>query len=244
MIKQTQVKKIVKESYANIAKNSSSCCCCKQKKQEEIAKQIGYSDNELKIPGNLGLGCGNPVAISSINPGDIVVDLGSGAGFDCFLASRKTGEKGKVIGIDMTEEMIERARANAKKFNYNNVEFIKAEIEDLPLENNSIDVIISNCVINLSPDKLKVFKEAFRVLKQTGNMYVSDIVLLGKLTKEQENSPELLSGCVAGALQKQEYLALIKKAGFKSEIISEDKNISKEQYNGINLESIRIKLTK
>ena len=182
--------------------------------------------------------------MSNIKPGDVVLDLGSGAGFDCFLAAKRTGKTGKVIGVDMTDEMLKKARANAKKYGYSNVEFVKGEIESLPIADNSIDIIISNCVINLSPDKLKVFKEAFRVLKSTGKMHVSDIVLLEELTEEQKNDKELLSGCVAGAMQKEDYLSLIKKAGFKVKILNEDKDISKRQYQGVNLESIKIEASK
>jgi ubiquinone/menaquinone biosynthesis C-methylase UbiE len=241
-MKKEEIKKIVKKTYSEIVENKGSCCSCSCKKddQEKIAKMIGYSDEELLTPGNLGLGCGNPIALASINEGDIVLDLGSGAGFDCFLASKKVGKKGQVIGVDMTPEMIKKARENAKRNNYTNVEFRLGEIEELPIDDESIDVIISNCVINLSPDKEKVFDEAFRVLKKNGKMFVSDIVLLGELTKKQKNNPDLLSGCVAGALQKQDYLEKIKNAGFKVKILSEDKEISKTQYQGINLESIKI----
>jgi arsenite methyltransferase len=245
-MKDKEIKNIVKESYTKIVKNESSCstCSCKKKEQEKIAKMVGYSDEELKTPGNLGLGCGNPTALANIKEGDIVLDLGSGAGFDCFLASKRVGEKGKVIGVDMTPEMIKRAEGNVEKYGYKNVEFKLGEIENLPIENNSIDVIISNCVINLSPDKAQVFKEAYRVLKKNGKMFVSDIVLLGELTKQQKNDPDLLSGCVAGALQKVDYLNLIKKAGFKVNIVSEDKEISKAQYKGIDLESLKVEALK
>ncbi|MBS3140903.1 arsenite methyltransferase [Candidatus Woesearchaeota archaeon] len=245
-MKSEEIKNIVKESYSKIAKNESSCCTCSCKKneQEKIAKMIGYSNEELKTPGNLGLGCGNPIAISKIKEGDVVLDLGSGAGFDCFLASKKVGKLGKVIGVDMTPEMIERAKSNAKKHSFSNVEFKLGHIEDLPIEDETIDIIISNCVINLSPDKLKVFKEAYRVLKKQGKMYVSDIVLLGDLTNEQKNNPDLIAGCVAGAVKKDDYLSLIKKAGFKHNILNEDKEISKKQYQGINLESIKIEAIK
>lgn len=245
-MKTNEIKKIVRESYAKIAKNESSCCSCscKNNEQEKIAKMIGYSNEELKTPGNLGLGCGNPIAISNIKEGDIVLDLGSGAGFDCFLASKRVGKLGKVIGVDMTLEMINRARDNAIKYNYQNVEFKLGEIENLPVRDNSINVIISNCVINLSPDKLKVFQEAYRVLKDNGKMYISDIVLLGELTKEEKENPDLLSGCVAGALQKEDYLSIVQKVGFKYKIIGEDKEISKKQYFGIALESLKLELTK
>jgi SAM-dependent methyltransferase len=245
-IKSSEIKETVKKSYAKIAKGEGSCCSCSCKKneQEKIAKMIGYSNEELKTPGNLGLGCGNPVALSRIKPGDTVLDLGSGAGFDCFLAAKRTGKAGKVIGVDMTEEMLERAKKNAAKYGYENVQFIKGDIEALPIDSDSIDIIISNCVINLAPDKLRVFKEAFRVLKYSGKMYVSDIVLLGELTEEQKNDKDLLSGCVAGALQKEDYISLIKQAGFEVSVLNEDKDISKKQYNGIRLESIKIEASK
>jgi SAM-dependent methyltransferase len=250
-MEKNKVKQIVKEGYSKIAR--SQCCggsgCCGNSKKEidnEIAKQIGYSDDEIKtVPeANLGLGCGNPLALARIKEGDSVLDLGSGAGFDCFLASRRVGKTGKVIGVDMTEEMIEKARENAKKYKFSNVEFVLGDIEELPFPENKFDVIISNCVINLAPDKLKVFKEAYRVLKKDGRMYVSDIVLLKELDEEKKNNPYLLTGCVAGALLKNDYLGLIREAGFKVGILGEDKEISKKQYNGIALESLKVEALK
>lgn len=237
-------KEIIKKGYSKIAK-SSGCCSCQcgsNSSSEEIAKQIGYSEKEInKFPeANMGLGCGNPVALSKINRGDIVVDLGCGGGFDSFLASLKVGEKGKVIGIDMTEAMIDKAKRNAEKNKITNVEFKLGEIENLPLKDNSVDKVISNCVINLSEDKDKVFAEAYRVLKKGGEMYVSDIVLLDNLTEEQKNDENLLVGCVAGALLKEDYIKKIKKAGFKVKILDEDKGISKKQYSGIKLESLKV----
>ena len=250
-MKYHEIKKIVKEGYTQIAKQQpcgSSGCCGSAKKEfdEKIAREIGYSEEDIKAhpEANLGLGCGNPVAISKIKSGDIVLDLGSGAGFDCFLASRKLNGTGKVIGVDMTEEMIEKARANAKKYKLENVEFRLGDIEELPVDSETIDIVISNCVINLAPDKSKVFKEAYRVLKKGGKMYVSDIVLLGELTKEQKNNPHLLTGCVAGALPIAEYLEIVKSTGFKVKILGEDKDISKKQYNGIPLESLKIEAVK
>jgi arsenite methyltransferase len=161
------IKKIVKDKYKEIA-TANSGCGCGGKSSENIAREIGYSDKDIKIGNevNLGLGCGNPVAMSKIKEGNVVLDLGCGSGFDCFLASEKVGESGRVIGIDMTEEMIKRAKENAKNRGIKNVEFILAEIENLPIKSNSIDVIITNCVINLVPDKTKTFKEAYRVLKK------------------------------------------------------------------------------
>jgi SAM-dependent methyltransferase len=243
-MKEQEIKKTIKEGYTKIAKGGCSCNCGCGVSNEKISKDIGYSNEELKTPGNLGLGCGNPTALGMIKEGDIVLDLGSGAGFDAFLAAKKVGDKGKVIGVDMTEEMIKKARANATKYNYKNVEFKLGDIEKLPIEDNFVDVIISNCVINLAPNKDKVFKESFRVLKKGGKMFVSDIVLLGELTEEQKSDEGLLTGCVAGALQKEEYLQKIKNAGLKVKILGEDIDISKRQYEGINLESLKLEITK
>lgn len=252
MKKNDEIKKSVKKAYSKVATSSNSCCCqcgcgtLDEQTVKKLSKSIGYSDEEMNaVPeANLGLGCGNPTAFSNIKEGDTVLDLGSGAGFDCFLASKKVGKTGKVIGLDMTEEMIAKARILAKEHGYSNVEFRLGDIEKMPLDDKSVDVIISNCVINLAPDKAEVFKEAYRVLKKGGKMYVSDIVLLGKLTKEQLKDEDLLTGCVAGALQKDDYLGKMQKAGFKVNIKDEDKQISKTQYNGLALESIKIEATK
>lgn len=244
-MKEKKIKKIVKDSYSEIAKEES-CSCCGLQSDVDLAKSIGYSDEEIAMAAeaNLGLGCGNPVALSNIQEGDVVLDLGSGAGFDAFLAAKKVGESGKVIGVDFTEDMIKRSRELADKYGFKNVEFRLGDIEDLPFENESVDVIISNCVINLAPDKLKVFKEAYRVLKNDGRMYVSDIVLLGELTEEQRNNEELIAGCVGGALLKNDYLRVVTDAGFNYQILDEDKEISKTQYQGINLESLKVELYK
>jgi arsenite methyltransferase len=224
------IKSIVKDSYAKVAKQGSSCCssgsCCSSSNNaRNISKNIGYSEDEMNaVPdgANLGLGCGNPVAIALLKKGDIVLDLGCGAGFDAFLAAEKVGKTGRVIGVDMTEEMLKRAWANAKRDGYNNVEFRLGEIEKLPVEDNCIDVIISNCVINLSPDKKAVFNEAFRVLKPKGRLMVSDLVLGRDLPKAVKESAEAYVGCVAGAVNKDEYLGFIKQAGFHDvTIISE-----------------------
>ena len=249
MKKENNVKKIVKNFYKDVAVKSTSCCgcSCKTKNQNiEIAKSIGYSDQELKKVGgaNLGLGCGNPTAMAKIKKGDTVLDLGSGAGLDCFLAADIVGSSGKVIGVDMTEEMIEMATLNAKNQGYNNIEFKLGDIEDLPIMNNSIDVVISNCVINLAPDKAKVFSEVYRVLKKGGRMYLSDIVLLENLSLEQRTDEKLIAGCVGGALLKGDYLGLIMQSGFTVKILAEDKDISKRQYQGVNLESLKVEATK
>ncbi|MCX6760026.1 MAG: arsenite methyltransferase [Candidatus Nealsonbacteria bacterium] len=244
-MKKDIIKKIVKDKYKEIAVSGSGCGCgCSSAKN--ISKSIGYSDEELKIVGeaNLGLGCGNPLAFGKIKEGDTVLDLGSGAGIDAILAAEKVGDKGKVIGVDMTKEMIEKARENAEKQNINNIEFLLGEIENLPLEDNSVDTIITNCVINLTPDKAKTFSEAYRVLKPGGKIYLSDIVLLEELSEEQRNNKELLSGCVAGALLRDDYLDKIKSAGFKVNILYENTGISKQQYSGIPLESIMVELIK
>jgi SAM-dependent methyltransferase len=222
-MKTDEIKKIVKERYGKIAVGKGSCCgpsstCCGTGvSPEELSKSIGYSDEEIKMvpeDANLGLGCGNPLAYSFLKEGDTVLDLGSGAGIDCFLAAEKVGKTGRVIGVDMTTEMIDKARRNADKGGYDNVEFRMGEIEHLPVESNSIDTIISNCVINLSPDKGRVFSEAFRVLKPGGQLVVSDIVLEEELPPFIIESVEAYVGCISGAMLKEEYMDAIRGAGF------------------------------
>ena len=223
-MKDERVKKAVREGYAKIAKKEASCCspvksCCGgDNPSESISKSIGYTDEELKgVPegANLGLGCGNPVALASLKQGEIVLDLGSGPGLDCFLAANKVGKTGKVIGVDMTPEMIEKARENARKGSYKNVEFRLGEIENLPVADNFVNAVISNCVINLVPDKKKVFRETFRVLKPGGRLMISDLVLLKELPDFIKNSVEAYIGCLSGAIMKDDYLNAIKAAGFK-----------------------------
>jgi arsenite methyltransferase len=218
------IKKTVKEGYAKIATLGTSCCgpatsCCGSPNQaQDISKKIGYSDEELKaVPegANLGLGCGNPLALSTIREGETVLDLGSGAGFDSFLAAGRVGKSGRVIGVDMTSEMVEKAKENATKGKYENVEFRLGEIENLPVTGSSVDLVVSNCVINLSPDKGKVFQEAFRVLKPGGRLMVSDIVLLKELPGFIKDSIEAYIGCLSGAMLKDEYVRKIKAAGFQ-----------------------------
>lgn len=220
----TKLKGIVRERYSRIAKQNSSCCaqsnsCCGTPDMaENIGKSIGYNEEELRsVPenANLGLGCGNPVALASLRKGETVLDLGAGAGFDCFLAAKKVGDTGKVIGVDMTPEMVTKAKYNASEGQYENVEFRLGEIEDLPVETESVDVVISNCVINLSPDKHKVFQEAFRVLKSGGRLMVSDLVLLKELPEAIKKSVQAYTGCIAGAMKRDDYLDLIKNCGFQ-----------------------------
>jgi SAM-dependent methyltransferase len=235
-MKNNEIKKAVKKRYAHHAQENTSCCpTCSCSEKNDITKHtkaIGYSQNELKsIPESavLGLGCGNPTAIAELKKGEVVLDLGSGAGIDVFLAANKVAEGGRVIGVDMTEEMIQRARKTAKDNGYKNVEFRLGEIEDLPVQDNTIDVIISNCVINLSPDKLQTFKEAFRVLKPGGRLLVSDLVTEGILPEDIKKSFDAWSGCIAGALQKNEYLDTIQNAGFHNvQIVSQNCYIEKE----------------
>ena len=224
-------KRVVREGYAKVAKEEKvfsvplTSCCGGASLAGEISKKIGYTEQDLAtVPegANLGLGCGNPVALASLHEGDIVLDLGSGAGFDCFLAAQRVGASGRVIGVDMTPEMIAKARENAQKSNYNNVEFRLGEIEHLPVADNSVDVTISNCVINLVPDKRTAFAEIFRVLKPGGRLMISDIVLLKELPDFIKNSAAAYVGCISGALMKDEYLKTIRETGFEAVQIVEE----------------------
>lgn len=242
------IKEIVRKEYTKIAKTGNPCCgnpsCCSgTSSAHSNSKAVGYSDAEIgAVPegANLGLGCGNPVAIASLKEGETVLDLGSGAGFDSFLASRRVGKTGRIIGVDMTVEMVERARANAIKGGYSNVEFRLGEIEKIPVESNSIDVIISNCVINLSPDKESVFKEAFRVLKPGGKLMVSDLVLTKELPASKKESVEAYVGCIAGAIKKDDYLYLIRQAGFRNvEIVSQAGYSADDSVVSINVRAVK-----
>ena len=217
--KNEKIKQHVKKHYTELAKGTSCCevaSCCDPSSQ---AKKIGYSQEELKnLPNSVVktvAGCGNPTALANLREGETVLDLGSGGGIDVFLAAKKVGPKGKVIGVDMTEEMIQLAKENAEKMKIENVEFRLGEIENLPVEDGMVDVIISNCVINLSPDKDRVFTEAFRVLKPEGRMLISDIVTQGELPDEIRENLEMWATCIAGALDEKEYLQKIRDAGFK-----------------------------
>ncbi|MCU0554867.1 MAG: arsenite methyltransferase [Syntrophales bacterium] len=222
-MEEKDIKSIVREKYGTIAATSGSCCpsssCCGGPAVIEIGRKIGYADSDLSaVPegANLGLGCGNPIALASLKEGETVLDLGSGAGFDCFLAAGRVGPAGRVIGIDMTPEMVGRARENARKDGIDNVEFKLGDIEHMPVDDGSVDVIISNCVINLAPDKARVFKEAFRVLKPGGRLMVSDIVLTKPLPDFVKNSVAAYIGCVAGASLKEDYLGAMRQAGFEN----------------------------
>jgi SAM-dependent methyltransferase len=220
-----EVKKAVRDSYGLIARAKGSCCgpqkatsCGCGGAPQDISRLVGYSDEELgSLPegADLGLGCGNPVALASLKKGETVLDLGSGAGIDCFLAAGKVGPKGRVIGVDMTADMLEKARANARKAGARNVEFRLGEIENLPVADGSVDAVISNCVINLCPDKRRVFKEVFRVLRPGGRMMVSDIVLKAPLPEAVRGSVEAYVSCIAGAALKRQYLEAIRSAGFR-----------------------------
>lgn len=270
-MKGEEIKKLVKEGYGKVASKKHSCCdfgnmhTQKIDFAEKISKKMGYTDEDIgSVPeeANLGLGCGNPTALASLKEGDVVLDLGSGAGFDCFLAANKVGKTGKAIGIDMTPEMIEKARGNSQKGNYDNVEFRLGDIENLPVEDNSIDVIISNCVVNLSPDKIRVFEESFRVLKPGGSLMVSDIVLLKELPDFIRNSEHAYINCIAGAIKKDDYIGAMKEAGFNevkivdetslpvdsmgndpaAKSIIEDLNIPVEKLQGIASSVVSIKV--
>ena len=222
-MKEEKVRKMVREGYGKIAKSEKNGCGCGC--GSNISQQVGYSPGELNaVPegADLNLGCGNPVALASLKPGETVVDLGSGGGLDCFLASKKVGDKGHVIGVDMTAEMLDKARTNCKKGRYKNVEFRLGEIENLPVADNTADVVISNCVVNLSPNKQRVFGEAFRVLKPGGRLMISDLVLLKDISEDVKESVLAYVGCIAGAEMKADYIKMIGDAGFREvEVIEE-----------------------
>lgn len=235
-----EIRKIVREQYGKTADraksyacgcsstnsvgSSSSSCCGDVSTLQNYSTKIGYSEEEIKsVPqGIVGLGCGNPIALASIKEGETIVDLGSGTGFDCFLAANKVGKNGQVIGVDMTPQMIDTARENARKGDYKNVEFRLGEIENLPVADNVADLVISNCVINLSPEKEKVFKETYRVLKPGGRILISDIVLMEELPHLLKQNLEAYIGCVAGALLREDYIRIIQETGFQNvEIVGE-----------------------
>jgi len=235
MNKESQIKELVKEKYAAIAEqskeqNSTSCCGATTTGCSVDVYNI-MSDDYSQIDGynpdaDLGLGCGLPTEYARIRQGDTVIDLGSGAGNDCFIARKITGENGKVIGIDFTEPMITRARENAEKLQFKNVEFRQGDIEHMPVSAETADVIVSNCVLNLVPNKQAVFADIFRVLKPRGHFSISDIVLEGTLPGKWQEVAELYAGCVSGAILKSDYINMIEKAGFKNILIQKDKPIS------------------
>lgn len=211
-----QIKGLVRSRYAGVAEGAAGCCSS-GKSPEEASCSMGYSEAELaSVPdgANLGLGCGNPRAIAALKPGEVVVDLGSGAGLDCFLAAQQVGATGRVIGIDMTHEMLKKARDNAARAGVANVEFRLGEIEHLPVADNTADVVISNCVINLVPDKAQVYREAFRVLRPGGRIAISDVVNVARLPAELANDEALLCGCVAGAAASERIEHWLATAGF------------------------------
>ncbi|MBU8891329.1 MAG: arsenite methyltransferase [Bacteroidales bacterium] len=227
------IKDIVNEKYSLIAsqskkQNQSSCCgstgCC-----DDMGYTI-FSDDYSNLKGynkdaDLGLGCGLPTEFAKIENGNTVLDLGSGAGNDCFVARAITGDSGKVIGIDFSDEMLKKAKENVSKLGYGNVQFLKGDIEEMPVESNSIDVVISNCVLNLVPDKQKAFSEIYRVLKNEAHFSVSDVVLSGELPEKLKESAEMYAGCVSGAIQKEDYVKIIKESGFKDIEIQKEKKI-------------------
>ena len=229
---EAEIKELVRQKYSEIAlqdkaTNESSCCgagACSAEVYNIMTDD--YTDLKGYNPdADLGLGCGLPTQFALIKKGDVVIDLGSGAGNDCFVARAEAGENGKIIGIDFTEAMINKARHNAETLGYNNVEFRQGDIEQMPVTSNTADVVVSNCVLNLVPNKDKVFKELFRVLKPGGHFSISDVVLVGKLPDKLKNAGEMYAGCVSGAIQKETYLELIEINGFKNMAIQKEKTI-------------------
>ncbi len=234
---QDTIRTSVREQYGKVAESTQQGCACSSTAccgefpadADKVSLRLGYTEQDINaIPqgANMGLGCGNPSAIASIKAGETVVDLGSGGGFDCFLASPRVGPSGRVIGVDMTPQMISKARKNADEGGYQNTEFRLGEIENLPVADNSVDVIISNCVINLSPDKQSVFNEAYRVLKQRGRLAISDIVALGEIPDAMKQDVELYAGCVSGASTVAEIKSFLANAGFQEISISPESKSS------------------
>ncbi len=220
-MKDEDLKKFVTKKYSEIAKNSNSCCsstsCCGTN-PKTLTKQIGYSEKDLqKVPQEAikGLGCGNPTNHLNLDKGEKVLDLGSGLGIDVFLASEKVGPNGRAVGLDASEEMVQKAEEIARREDYENVEFRQGEIEKIPFEDETFDVVISNCVINLSTDKEKTYEEIYRILKPNGRILISDIVTDGKLPEKIRKNPEAWASCIGGAIEKEKYLNIIEKVGFK-----------------------------
>jgi len=232
MLTNNEIKEMVKEKYGEIAESNSSCCgptsCCAptDKVVDYTIMQDDYSNLKGYVAdADLGLGCGLPTELAGIEEGNTVVDLGSGAGNDVFVSRALVGESGKVIGLDFTQEMIDKANDNNRKLGYENVDFHLGEIENMPLENDTADVVVSNCVLNLVPDKEKAFAEMYRIIKQGGHFCISDIVLKGKLPAELKKSAEMYAGCVSGAIQQADYLEIINNAGFKNVEVKKTKVI-------------------
>jgi arsenite methyltransferase len=233
--KDNEMKALVRQKYSQIAlqdkeANAASCCgatssCCGDNVYNIMADDYNKLEG-YKPEADLGLGCGLPTQFARIKPGDVVIDLGSGAGNDCFVARHETGPNGKVIGIDFTEAMINKARANTEKLGFHNVEFRQGDIEKMPLTSGVADVVVSNCVLNLVPNKRNVFKEILRVLKPGGHFSISDVVLVGELPEKLKNAAEMYAGCVAGAIQKEEYLDIIEEAGFTNITLQKEKVIT------------------
>jgi len=244
-LEKENIKSAVRERYAGFVKQRTSCCgtaksCGCSGALEDPSLRVGYAIQDIEaVPdgANLGLGCGNPVALASIKPGETVLDLGSGAGFDAFLAAKRVGSEGRVIGVDMTPEMIARARDLAQKHGYANVEFRQGDIEQLPVEDATVDAIISNCVINLTTDKAQTFREAFRVLKPGGRVMVSDIVLVNPLPASILKDMDAYAACVAGALRKEDYLEAIRQAGFSDITIEKETHFISEDPSPAEVES-------
>ncbi|GLH68393.1 arsenite methyltransferase [Geothrix edaphica] len=252
------LKSAVRDRYAGFVKNNQSCCgpstscgCA----PGDASLDVGYDPKDLAaVPegANLGLGCGNPVALAALKPGETVLDLGSGAGFDAFLAAQRVGPEGRVIGVDMTPEMIARATALARKHGYGNVEFRQGDIEALPVDDASVDVILSNCVVNLAPDKAKVFREAFRVLKAGGRVHVSDLVLARPLPEALVQDMDAYAACISGAMLKDDYLAAIRAAGFQGVAVASERHfglaelspelmaLAKQRYPGMSPEELEL----
>lgn len=253
-----QIRKAVRSTYGQIAKSNAAGCgcgpssCCGEVKSpsaQDISIRLGYSEDDVTaVPEgtNMGLGCGNPQAIASLQSGEVVLDLGSGGGFDCFLAAKAVGPDGRVIGVDMTPEMVSKARENAAKTEVNNIEFRLGEIEHLPVADNSVDVVISNCVINLSPEKLDVFKEAFRILKPGGRLAVTDIVATALLPDDMKKDLELHAGCVAGAALIADLESMLKEAAFTNiniRPIDGSRELIGQWFEGKNIEDFVISAT-
>ena len=231
---QTPTKETIKGVYSEVAETKGACsfggksCTCRA----NVSQELGYTREQLEelAAANLGLGCGNPAQMAEILPGQVIVDLGSGAGMDCFIVASKVGPMGNVIGIDVSEQMVALAKENAQKYGYTNVDFFVGNIEHLPLKSDFADAIISNCVMSLAIDKKRAFQEAWRVLKPGGTLFASDLVLYDELSFEQRNDTQLRGTCALSAIAKDEYIALLKEVGFTVTVLDEDREIAKKKF--------------